>query len=36
MKHESDDRKRISNARLAMLIALIPVVLFVAAFFIRR
>ncbi len=32
---QSDQRKR-SNAKLALLIALIPMVLFVGAFFIRR
>ncbi len=34
--NDGDDKKRISNARLALLIALIPILLFVAAFFIRR
>jgi hypothetical protein len=33
MKPESDDKKRMSNARFALLIAIIPVVLFVLAFF---
>ena len=35
MKDEKNDRQRMSNARFALLIAIIPIVLFVLAFFIK-
>jgi len=35
MKNDRNDKQRISNARFALLIAVIPIVLFVLAFFIK-
>lgn len=35
MPREQNDGKKISNAKLALFIALIPVVLFIASFFIE-
>lgn len=35
MSEQSDNQQKISNAKLALLIALIPVLLFVASFFIK-
>lgn len=34
--NEEPDNKKMSNAKVALLIALFPVMLFVASFFIRR
>lgn len=36
MSDELSNKKKLSNARLALIIALIPVLLFVASFFIQR
>lgn len=36
MSEKDDEVKKISNAKLGLLIALIPVVLFIASFFIQR
>lgn len=35
MNEDNDTKRKISNARLALLIAAIPVMLFIASFFIK-
>jgi hypothetical protein len=36
MSNQQDNDKKISNARLALLVAIVPVALFIAAFFIMQ